>query len=69
MTNLINYALLLVLVDQTNDIYDAVPLMLQMVHDSPYPTITSKSNTITWPIVTVNEKINHKVTACNDSVW
>ena len=69
MTNLLNYALLLILVDQMNDIYDVVPLMLQMVHDSPYPTITSKSNTITWPIVTVNEKINYKVTACNDSVW
>ena len=33
MTNLIHYALLLVIFDQTNDIYDVVPLRLQMLHD------------------------------------
>ena len=57
MKSLIDYSLLLVVVDQPNDIYDVVPLRLQILHYSPYPTITPKSNTITWPIVTVNEKI------------
>ncbi len=39
MKNLIDYSLLLVVVDQTNDIYDVVPLRLQMLHYSPYPTL------------------------------
>ena len=47
MKSLIDYSLLLVVVDQTNDIYDVVPLRLQILHYSPYPTITPKSNTIT----------------------
>ena len=47
MTNLIDFSLLLVIFDQTNDIYDVVPLRLQMLHFSQYPTITPESNTIT----------------------